>query len=277
MLQNLYQTISNVLGVYTFAFVGLEIIYLLLIAKVVNTTELKVSMLSGVIAIFTQGLIKKYVVLYIMFRLYSHRWVDVGMHWYTWVFGFFVCTFLQFFAHYLYHKVRLLWCFHVVHHNALEMNTATGLRNSVLDIFSIDCIYFLVPLVGVPPIMYFIIYSLTKFWGLYLHIHQSAAVQMKVLEKIIVSPSLNQVHHASNEKYIDKNFGELIPWYDMLWGTYVQQTEAPIFGTAKVHNHLNFWQANLHEFQDLWSDIKKANKICTKFSYAFMPPGWAPN
>ncbi len=277
MLETIYHHLSNTLNYYTVLFVVLEIIYLYVSVQEISSSEIKVSLLSGVIAIITQGAVKKYLIFGAMFLLYPHRWIDMGWHWYTWVYAFFIVTFLQFFTHYLYHKVRLLWCFHVVHHNALHMNTATALRNSILDIFSIDFIYFLVPMLGVPPLAYMIVYTITKFWGVYIHIHEDAVKPTETLGHYVVTPSIHQVHHASNVQYLDKNFGETISLYDKLFGTFEPLVEKPKYGTTTLEHELDFWTAQTQEFKKLFADVAAAESIKDKLGYVFLRPGWRPS
>jgi sterol desaturase/sphingolipid hydroxylase (fatty acid hydroxylase superfamily) len=156
------------------------------------------------------------------------------------------------------------------------MNSSAGFRASVLDIFSLNVLLLLLPLFGIHPLVYFIIYTLHKFWGMFIHVNERFVNKLGILDYLLVSPSNHHLHHASNEPYIDKNYGELVPWYDMIFGTYVKEKEKPVYGTVQVQTELNFWDSQFFEFRRLKADLKNAGNLRTKLGYLFKPPGWVP-
>jgi sterol desaturase/sphingolipid hydroxylase (fatty acid hydroxylase superfamily) len=44
-----------------------------------------------------------------------------------------------------------------------------------------------------------------------------------ILEYILVTPSHHRVHHASNEEYLDKNYGDVFIIWDKLFGTFKKE------------------------------------------------------
>jgi sterol desaturase/sphingolipid hydroxylase (fatty acid hydroxylase superfamily) len=50
------------------------------------------------------------------------------------------------------------------------------------------------------------------------------------IEYIFVTPSHHRVHHSSNDKYLDKNFGSTFIIWDRMFGTF--QSERNQCGTA---------------------------------------------
>lgn len=272
--QNLYDHLSTWLAVYIAALVICETVFSFLLFKKTYKKELLVNLAAGAVSIFTVGFFKTYIFSYLFIKAYEWRWFDIGIHWYTWVIGFFAYTFYDYFTHVLYHKVRLLWCFHSVHHSVQHMNSSAGFRTSVLDLFSVNIFLLLLPLCGIHPLVYFIIYSIHKFWGLFIHVNERFVNKIGFLEYFLVSPSNHHLHHASNAPYIDKNYGEFVPWYDMLFGTYVQEEEKPRYGTINVQRELGFWESQLFEFRRLGTDLKATNNFRTKLKYIFYSPGW---
>jgi sterol desaturase/sphingolipid hydroxylase (fatty acid hydroxylase superfamily) len=274
--ENLLQRLSYWLPVYFLVLMVGETVFLLFRFKKAFGKETRVNLATGIISIVVQAILKTIFFAGIYPAVYEERLWEIGIGLPAWVIGFLLYTFIQFGTHFLYHKVRLFWCLHEVHHSATNMNITTGLRTSVFDIVSLDILYLLIPLVGVHPLVYFIIYTLNKFWGAFIHINERIAGKIPFLEYFLVTPSAHHIHHARNIRYLDKNYGEIVPWFDMLFGTYVTETEKPEYGTLKVQHEMGFWESQLHEFRSLWKDVKAADSWKHKLGYLFMPPGWEP-
>lgn len=256
--------------------ISAETIYLLVRFKQAYSKETWVNIITGIITIVIQAILKTLFFTGLYPFVYAHRIWDLELNGYTLLLGFFIYTFIQFGTHYLYHKVRLLWCLHEVHHSAVRMNATTGLRTSIFDIVSLDILYLLIPLCGIHPIVYFILYSLNKIWGTFIHFSEKIVSKIPILEYILVTPGTHHIHHASNIRYLDKNYGEVIPWFDQLFGTYAKKTEPIVYGTLQINYEIGFWEAQLHEFRSLWHDVKNTKELGNKIKYFFMPPGWHP-
>jgi sterol desaturase/sphingolipid hydroxylase (fatty acid hydroxylase superfamily) len=275
-----YQTIADqitfYLGIYIASLIVGETVLSWWVFRKTYKKELAVNLITAGVSIFTVGLFKAYIFSSLFIQVYNFRLFDIGIHWYTWVIGFCAYAFYDYFTHVIYHRVRLFWCFHAVHHSIQHMNSSAGLRASVLDVFSLNIFLLLMPLFGIHPVVYFVIYSMFKFWGMFIHINERFVNKLGFLEYFLVSPSNHHLHHARNEPYIDKNFGEFVPWFDMLFGTYVREKEKPRYGTVHMQTELNFWDSQLFEFRRLKTDMKSTPHLKTKIKFLFNSPGWKP-
>lgn len=274
--QHLADRLSHYLGIFIAGLVLAEALLLYLLYRKTYRKELLVNLLTGGVSFFTVGLFKASVFAWLFLKVYECRIFTPGFHWYSWVACFFAYTAYDYFSHVLYHRVRLFWCFHSVHHTVQQMNSSAGFRASVLDVFSVNVLLLLLPLLGIHPLMYFVQYTLHKFWGMIIHVNERLVGKFGWLDYLLVSPSSHHLHHASNAPYIDKNYGELVPWYDMVFGTYVRETEKPVYGTVLVQTELNFTDSQFFEFRRLRADLKKAKSWREKAGYLLKPPGWAP-
>lgn len=182
--------------------------------------------------------------------LYNHRWFTI--HWdyiYVFVILFIAIDFTEYWFHRLSHQVNLLWAAHVVHHQNEFFNLSTGLRTSFfVPIFNI-LFYLIFPLLGFSPEIIFTIIFLQGFYQLL--IHTILVNKLGFLEYIFVTPSVHRVHHGKNEIYIDKNFGKVLLIWDLLFGTYEQETEVVQFGVKEESNSLNAWQTIVNPFRKL--------------------------
>jgi sterol desaturase/sphingolipid hydroxylase (fatty acid hydroxylase superfamily) len=82
---------------------------------------------------------------------------------------------------------------------------------------------------------------------------------------LLNTPSAHRVHHGSNEKYIDKNYGGMLIIYDQLFGTYQPETEKVKYGVTTgflSHNPitLNFFPL----FQYLKGNWKREKRIANE-------------
>ena len=145
----------------------------------------------------------------------SYQWMynnlaifDIGSSWPVYVIGFIGIDFAYYWTHRWNHEYNILWNKHIIHHSSEEYNLACALRQSISDVFKIYFfLYFPLAIIGVPPKVISILLPLhlfAQFWY-----HTRLIGKMGFLEKIIVTPSHHRVHHAINEKYIDKNYASI--------------------------------------------------------------------
>jgi Sterol desaturase len=67
------------------------------------------------------------------------------------------------------------------------------------------------------------------------------------------------VHHGSQEKYINKNYGATFIFWDRLFGTYQAEEEQAEYGiTSPIEHKANALYLNFHEYADIWKDMKGA-------------------
>jgi sterol desaturase/sphingolipid hydroxylase (fatty acid hydroxylase superfamily) len=56
---------------------------------------------------------------------------------------------------------------------------------------------------------------------------------------IFCHPSHHRVHHSSNDKYLDKNFGSTFIIWDRMFGTFQSEEEKPVYGITTLINSYN--------------------------------------
>ncbi len=275
-IEAFFEQCKYLLPYFFVAFFVIEAIVLIIKLKSYFNKETSVNLVTGALTITIQTILKT-VFLYNIYPIaYAHRIYTIHNFWWGLTCAFLLYTFIQFATHYIYHKVRFFWCLHEVHHSAIHMNITTGLRTSIFDIVSLDLFYLLIPFLGMDPMFYFLIYILNKFWGTFIHISEHLIKHHTIFNKIIVTPTVHHIHHASNGNYKDKNFGEIIPWFDIVFGTFSTYDKPLIYGTTKVQQQIGFWEAQTHEFKALYNDIKNEKSFINKVKYIFMSPSWQP-
>lgn len=137
-----------------------------------------------------------------------------------------------FIAHYLEHKVPFFWEFHKVHHSAEVLTPITNyrlhpmddiLQGSFMNLFggTVSGIFgYLfhngldnISILNVSVIM--VAHNLTANLR-HSHIWLSYG---GALSHVFYSPAMHQIHHSSEERHVDKNFGNVFSFCDFLAGT----------------------------------------------------------
>lgn len=138
--------------------------------------------------------------------------------------------FLYYWQHRLYHEIRLLWTLHNVHHSSPWMNFSTSFRLNWLG--PLVAPIFLIPavLVGFSLNSILVFFLLNLFYQFFLH--TEAIGKIPYIEGWLNTPSAHRVHHGSNPKYIDKNYGGILMVWDRLFGTYQEEEEEVIYGVT---------------------------------------------
>lgn len=144
----------------------------------------------------------------------------------------FLATELVFYwYHRLSHEIPFLWALHHTHHSSKWFNMTTAGRLHWLGKFT--SVIFFVPLVylGFSPVVVVGALALSLFYQIFLHTQMVG--KLGILEGwILNTPSAHRVHHASNEKYIDKNYGGTLILFDRIFGTYTPEDEPVKYGVT---------------------------------------------
>lgn len=206
--------------------------------------------------------------------------IHTSLTWYWFIYGYLVYELNNFIRHYLTHKVRLLWCFHSVHHSSEELNSSITLTTFFVEnLYTEFFAAMFCMLLGVQPIMLFAIMILDSIWGAFVHISEESMKNARLgfLEKFILTPSHHRVHHGRNPLYMDTNFCSIINIWDILFKTYQEEEEkVPIdYGITRPMDSTNFTDVYFGEIVSLWHDIRSADGLKNKILYIFMPPGWS--
>jgi len=138
--------------------------------------------------------------------------------------------FTYWFMHRMDHQVRFLWAGHIHHHSSKEFNFSVGLRSAVFE--PIEKFFFFIPLAfaGFRPLDIILIYVLAQGWGTF--VHTKMIKKLGPLEYVFTTPSHHRVHHGTNTKYLDKNYGMFLIIWDKMFGTFEAKIRWSLFNMA---------------------------------------------
>lgn len=192
----------------------------------------------------------------------------------VWVSCLLLYDFSYYWQHRMGHQTNLLWAAHVVHHQSEEYNLTTALRQTSSGALFGWVFYLPLAVIGFP-VKVFIVVALIdliyQFW-----IHTQQIDKLGWFDRVFVSPSNHRVHHAINDAYLDKNYGGILIIWDRLFGSYVEEREAPVYGTRSPLLSWNPIRANLQVYQSVFSDAWHTQSWRDKLRIWLMPPGWRP-
>lgn len=156
----------------------------------------------------------------------------------VWVLVAFLLVELNYYwYHRLSHEWSLLWTVHHTHHSGSTMNFTTSIRLSWLGGFVAPFFFLPLILLGFSPT---VVLGSLAFGLLYqFFLHTEAFRTWGRLEGWLNTPSAHRVHHGSNPRYIDKNYGAVLLMFDRIFGTYEPETEQVRYGvtTGLVSNN----------------------------------------
>lgn len=253
-----FTTIIWVVAPLMFFFVGLE--YYLSHKKQLKLYSLKDFLAStsiGLVNVLLNSVMKVGVFMFFLF-FYNLSPIHLPITWWAFILCFFALDFVRYWAHRIAHEQRFWWSTHVVHHSSEHYNFSVSFRLSWTQ--NLKLIFFLpVILMGFHPLVFLIIHQLEVLYQFWLHTELIGKLP-KPIEYIFTTPSHHRVHHSTNEKYIDKNYGSTLILWDRLFGTFQEEEEGekPVYGITKPVNSHNPVYLVFHEWVNVFKDLSRA-------------------
>lgn len=123
--------------------------------------------------------------------------------------------------HYLTHRVKWLWRFHVVHHVDLDLDASTALRFHFAELaLSVPWRVGQIVGIGVSPLS-FSVWQTLLFLSIMFH-HSNVRLPIDVeraLNRFIVTPRMHGIHHSIVREETDSNWSSGLTLWDWLHGT----------------------------------------------------------
>jgi len=268
--------------VYAIPFFLLAIVLELVfgLAKRRNTYRLNDSVSSLLLGTLSQA--RRFVTLgvggYIYYLFTEHFSLPLmdASHWFTWVLAMVVYDFCYYWLHRMGHERSILWAAHVAHHQSEDYNLSTALRQTSTG-FLLGWIFFIpMYILGVPAEVVVSVGSLNliyQFW-----VHTEHIPKLGWYEWFFVTPSNHRVHHAQNDRYMDRNYGGLFIIWDRLFGTFQEELdeEPVVFGIRGPLKSFNPIKALTHIYIDMFQDSRRTVRWRDKVKVWFARTGWRP-
>jgi len=165
------------------------------------------------------------------------------------------------FAYYWYHRAQHrfagLWAIHELHHADSELNVTTSYRTYWLEA-PVQAIVVAAPvsiLLGAP-VAAFALTSLLFSRAILLFAHSNLRLSLGRLTPVLCGPQWHRIHHSRLEQHRDRNFAQVFPIIDIIFGTYYRPAadEFPPTGTPELRSDAPLWQTQTRPLA-IWRDL----------------------
>jgi len=163
----------------------------------------------------------------------------------TMILGLLMMDFLSaWLPHWVEHKVKWMWQFHLIHHTDQHVDTTTANRHhpgeSVIRfVFTTISVI----LIGLPLWLIFLYQSISVILTQFNHSNVKIASWLdRLLGIVFCTPNMHRVHHHYRQPYSDKNYGNIFSFWDRIFGTYIEVDNSKLkYG---VDTHMSHEEAN---------------------------------
>jgi alkylglycerol monooxygenase len=236
-------------------------------------SSIGLGMLSQISAVFTRLLrVGIYTAVYSAVAI----WPDHPF-WTTWAGWLLALVFYDFCYYWLHragHETALFWAAHVVHHQSQDYNLSTALRQTSSGALLGWVFYLPMAVAGVPPLVFGIVALIDLLYQFWVHTEQVR--KLGWFDRWFCSPSNHRVHHAVNDRYLDRNYGGILIVWDRLFGSFKEEDEKCVYGTRKPLQSWDPLWANGEVYWGLLKDSWHTRSWADKLRVWFKPPGWRP-
>jgi sterol desaturase/sphingolipid hydroxylase (fatty acid hydroxylase superfamily) len=228
------------------------------------------SQITGLfVALFTLGI---YTAVHARFAVWSLPADSVAV----WLGALIAYDFFYYWHHRAGHRIALFWASHAVHHQSEDYNLSTALRQTSGGWVAGWIFYLPMALAGVPPLVFAVVALIDLLYQYWVHTQQIG--RLGWFDRWFCAPSNHRVHHAVNDRYLDRNYGGILIVWDRLFGSFAEQDDAEpcVYGTRSPLRSWNPLWANLQVYRDLAVDSWRAASWGDKLRVWLKPPGWRP-
>jgi len=152
------------------------------------------------------------------------QWLPSMPTWLYTLVGLLLLDFMgAYLAHFIQHKVKFLWRFHLIHHTDTWIDTTSGNRHHPGEsIIRFVFTTFGVLAIGCPIWLVFLYQTLSVISTQFTHANIALPQKLDAfLSYFIVSPNMHKVHHHYKLPYTDSNYGNIFSIWDRLFGTFM--------------------------------------------------------
>jgi len=230
------------------------------------------------IANFSVGIAERLLNLFIAASFYQvYNWIysnyaifEIPNKWYMWIFLLLATDLVWYWYHRLGHEINFFWAAHIVHHQSEEFNLTAAARITTIQAVFRNVFWCVLPLLGFHPNMIIVILLAHGTYSFFTHTQLVGKIGW--LEYVFITPSLHGVHHASDEKYLDKNYGDVFVFWDKIFGTFQTEEESPKYGlTHPIKSYSFLWQ-HFHYYLEMLEAYNRADGFKGKWAALFGSP-----
>lgn len=142
-------------------------------------------------------------------------------------------------VHFLQHKIKWMWKFHLVHHADTFVDASTANRHHPGEsVFRFVFTVLAVLITGAPIWLVMLYQTLSVLISQFNHANiRLPDAADKVISLVLVSPNMHKVHHHYVQPYTDSNYANIFSVWDRLFGTYRTLSRDKLIYGIDTHMH----------------------------------------
>ncbi|RFM30347.1 sterol desaturase family protein [Deminuibacter soli] len=132
--------------------------------------------------------------------------------------------------HWIQHKIKWMWKFHMIHHADTHVDTTTANRHHPVEsVFRAVFTILAVIVAGAPMWLVMLYQSLSVVLSQFNHANIKLAPWFnRTVGWLLVTPAMHRIHHHYIRPETDSNYGNIFPFWDKLFGTYHRAPAYPL-------------------------------------------------
>lgn len=149
------------------------------------------------------------------------------LDWPTWIelmLALLLLDLLIYVQHVAFHTVPVLWKVHMVHHADPDYDVTTAVRfHPVEAVLSMVLKIVGVEIIGASPTAVLAFEVILNGVAVFNHANVRIFPSVdSILRWVVVTPDMHRTHHSIVQRETNSNFGFNLPWWDRLFGTYLE-------------------------------------------------------
>lgn len=136
----------------------------------------------------------------------------------------------QYVVHFMLHKIKFMWRFHMVHHSDTAVDVTTGTRHHPGDYILREAFSLIAIVISGMPFVFYIFYRMATVLFTYFS-HANFKLPSKadqLISYIFISPNMHKFHHHYQRPWTDCNYGNIFSLWDRIFGTFVYEDTSRI-------------------------------------------------
>ncbi|MCL1636086.1 sterol desaturase family protein [Luteimonas sp. SX5] len=225
------------------------------------------------------AVVKTGIVGLMLYAVWHWRIGEIAMdRWWHWALLLLGLDFCYYWMHRAEHRIRWFWLNHSVHHSSHRITFAAAYRLGWTSRI-VGTPVFMAPLVliGFPVPIVLATLSLNLLYQFWLHTELIGKLP-RPIEYLFNTPSHHRAHHASNQIYIDRNYGGVLIVFDRWFGTFQAETaeHPPRYGLVEPFHSNNPFRLVAHAWRGMYRDLRAARGWRERAWVVVGPPEFKP-
>jgi sterol desaturase/sphingolipid hydroxylase (fatty acid hydroxylase superfamily) len=165
--------------------------------------------------------------------------------------AFILLDFAVWLEHVASHKIPLFWRIHRMHHADTGFDVTTALRFHPIEIvLSMFWKALVIAAIGAPPLAVLLFEIVLNGSSMFNHANIALPQRIdRLLRQVVVTPDMHRVHHSTERRETDSNYGFNFAFWDRIFRTYNAQ---PAAGHEQIGIGLPQWRGE-EPARLLWS------------------------